>query len=60
MAANLGFTATVVSDATATHDRHGPDGERLVADDVHRFALASLHGEFADVRTTAEVLASLV
>lgn len=56
MAANLGFAVTVVSDATATHDRVGPDGERHSAEAIHRSALASLHGEFAAVRTTAELL----
>jgi nicotinamidase-related amidase len=59
MAANLGFAATVVADATATHDRIGPGGERYNADDVHRYALASLHGEFADVRTSADIVAEL-
>jgi nicotinamidase-related amidase len=57
MAANLGFTATVVSDATATHDRHGAEGERYGAELVHRLALASLNGEFAAIRSSAEVLA---
>jgi len=57
MAANLGFGATVVSDATATHDRRGADGEHHPAELVHRPALASLHGEFASVRRAAEVMA---
>ena len=59
MAANLGFEAVVVSDATATFERVGPEGERLRADEMHRAALASLHGEFATVRRTREVLAGL-
>ena len=59
MAANLGFTAIVVSDATATFERTGPDGEHHSADQMHRFALASLHGEFATIRRTNEVLADL-
>jgi hypothetical protein len=37
----------------------GPEGERLSADEMHRAALASLHGEFATVRRTREVLAGL-
>jgi nicotinamidase-related amidase len=57
MAANLGFDVTVVEDATATFDRDGPDGEHYSADLMHRAALASLHGEFATVRTTRAVLA---
>ncbi len=59
MAANLGFKAIVVSDATATFERMGPDGEHHSADQMHRLALASLHGEFATVRRTSEVLAEL-
>jgi nicotinamidase-related amidase len=56
MAANLGFTTIVVSDGTATFGRSGPDGDHHDAEQVHRLALASLHGEFATVRRTAEVL----
>jgi nicotinamidase-related amidase len=59
MAANLGFITTLVGDATATHGRTGPDGERLDAEQMHRSALASLHGEFATVRTTADLLGEL-
>ncbi len=57
MAANLGFTAIVVSDGTATFERTGPDGEHHSAEQMHRLALASLHGEFATVRRTNDVLA---
>ncbi|WP_101294591.1 cysteine hydrolase family protein [Halegenticoccus soli] len=49
MAENLGFRAAVVSDATATFDREGPDGERYTAEETHRTALAHLRGEFAAV-----------
>jgi len=59
MAANLGFTTVVVSDGTATHGRRGPDGERFSAEQIHRAELASLHGEFATVRTTADLLVDL-
>lgn len=52
MAADLGFRTTVVSDATATHDR----GE-FPADVMHRTALASLAGEFAAIVSTAEAVA---
>ncbi|WP_313691152.1 cysteine hydrolase family protein [Halorarum halobium] len=58
MAENLGFAPTVVSDATAAHER-SLDGERFDADTVHRTALAHLAGEFADVATTDDVLARL-
>jgi nicotinamidase-related amidase len=56
MAANLGFQAFIVSDATATFDRVAPDGRRWSADDIHSSALASLHGEFATALTTEQVL----
>src|ERR1700733_1644761 len=51
MAGNLGFTAYVVSDATATFGKSLPDGTAFDADLVHRVALASLHKEFAEVMT---------
>ena len=56
MASDLGFRVTVVSDATATHDRIGPGGEPISAEEMHRTALASLSQEFATIRTTAQVL----
>jgi nicotinamidase-related amidase len=56
MAANLGFTVTLVADATATFERVGPDGAHYSADMLHRAELASLHGEFATVRNTGDVL----
>jgi nicotinamidase-related amidase len=59
MAANLGFTVTVVADATATFDRVSFDGSRFTADEMHRLALASLHGEFATVRFGDDVLAAI-
>lgn len=57
MAANLGFAVTVVEDATATFERRGPDGTHYSAELMHRSALASLHGEFARVRSVREILA---
>jgi nicotinamidase-related amidase len=59
MAGNLGFDVVVVEDATATFERTGPDGVRYSADQMHRLALASLHGEFATVQSTDDVLARL-
>jgi nicotinamidase-related amidase len=58
LAADLGFTVTVVGDATATFARPGPDGSRIEADLVHRVELACLHGEFATVVTTQDILAA--
>jgi len=59
MAGNLGFEVVVVEDATATFERTGPDGVRHTADEMHQVALASLHDEFAQVRSTRDVLAGL-
>lgn len=60
MAANYGFPTTVVSDATATFERVGPDGRSWTADEMHDSALASLNDEFATVLTTDEVLATVL
>jgi len=59
MAGNLGFAVTLVSDATATFERTGPDGAHHGAEQMHQLALASLHREFATVRGTHEVLAEI-
>ena len=59
MAGNLDFTVILVSDATATHERRGPDGRHYSASVMHDTALASLDGEFATVATTAEVMQAL-
>jgi nicotinamidase-related amidase len=59
MAGNLGFETYVVSDATATFDRVGPDGTRHPAEEVHAISLANLHEEFATVIDTATLLSRL-
>lgn len=59
MASNLGFTCRVVSDATASFDCRGPDGQYFDGDLVLAVSLATLHGEFATVLKTDEVLANL-
>ncbi len=56
MAGNLGFLTYLVSDATATFDCVGPDGKLYRAEDIHAMSMANLHGEFAQVVTTATVL----
>lgn len=56
MAANLGFKVTLVSDATIAFDRVGADGKVFSAELVHAVSLASLHGEFAQVVKTAQLL----
>jgi len=59
MAGNLGFVTVVVEDACATHERRGPDCRHFTAEEMHATALASLHGEFARIAASAEVLAAL-
>jgi nicotinamidase-related amidase len=59
MAGNLGFATAVVSDATATFDRVGPDGVAHSAEQIHAIALSDLHGEFATIVDTAAVIAAL-
>lgn len=56
MAGNLGFNTFIVEDATATFDRIGHDGTHYSAETIHAVSLASLHGEFATVVTTANLL----
>lgn len=56
MAANLGFNVYVPSDATATFDRVGPDGQKYSAQQMHQTALASLHDEFATVAPCEEII----
>ena len=55
MAGNLGFGTYVVSDATATFDRTGPDGKLHDAGKVHEMSLVNLHEEFATIVTTASL-----
>jgi nicotinamidase-related amidase len=55
--ANLGHDVLFPIDATYTHERRHPDGTTLSADELTRAASASLHGEFANVTTTEDVLA---
>jgi nicotinamidase-related amidase len=57
MASDLGFETWVLADATAAHERRTFDGELIPAETIHRTALASLHGEFAEVLETDEALA---
>jgi nicotinamidase-related amidase len=52
MAGNFGFDTFLVSDATATFNKKGIDGQNFSAELIHETALASLNGEFATVVTT--------
>lgn len=52
MAGNYGYDTFVVSDATATFNKKGLEGQNFSAELIHETALASLNGEFATVVTT--------
>lgn len=56
MSGNLGFSTYVVSDATAAYELKGPNGKRIDPETIHSVSLATLHGEFAHVVTTAELM----
>ena len=53
-ASDRGFETWFVADATATHARPGFDAETM-----HRTALASLEGEFAQIMSTADAIERL-
>jgi nicotinamidase-related amidase len=55
--ANVGFDVLFVLDATHTFDREGPDGTVMTADELARATATSLHGDFATVVATAELVA---
>ncbi len=52
MAGNLGFDTFLVSDATATFNKKGLEGEDFPAELIHATALATLNNEFATIVTT--------
>ena len=52
MAGNFGYDTYLVSDATATFNKKGLDGQNFSAELIHETALASLNHEFATVVTT--------
>jgi nicotinamidase-related amidase len=56
MGANLGFRIRFVLGATHTFDRTGPDGSTLTADELARATATSLHGEFAEIVATTDLL----
>ncbi|MDH6422961.1 cysteine hydrolase family protein [Aurantimicrobium minutum] len=57
MGGNLGYDVTFVLDATHTFDKKDLEGNVIPAEEVARMTAANLHGEFATVRSTADVLA---
>jgi nicotinamidase-related amidase len=59
MAGNLGYKTFVVGDACATFGQKLLDGDTVPAQMAHDLALAELHGEFATVVSTKDVLAAV-
>jgi hypothetical protein len=53
---NLGHDVLFAIDATHTFDRTGPDGVTMTADELARATATNLHGEFARVVSTRELL----
>ena len=58
VAGNLGYDVLFPLDASHTFDRTGPDGSTLTADELVRATATNLHGEFARVVSTADILAA--
>jgi nicotinamidase-related amidase len=56
MAGNLGFNTYLVSDATATFDRIGPDGKTYLAEDIHQMTMVNLNEEFATIIETNSLI----
>jgi nicotinamidase-related amidase len=53
---NLGYDVLFALDATHTFDRESPDGRRMTAEELARATATNLHGEFASVVATADLL----
>lgn len=56
MAGNYGYDTYLVTDATATFDRKGPDGRIHSAQDIHDMTMSNLNEEFATIVTTKEII----
>jgi nicotinamidase-related amidase len=56
MAGDLGFDTFLISDATATFDRIGINGEKFSSETIHQTTLANLNNEFAQVIDTKKLL----
>ncbi len=58
-AGNLGFDAWVAHDACFTFDKADYFGQLRSAEEVHAMSLGNLHGEYATVVGTAQILAAV-
>lgn len=59
MAGNYGYETYLISDATATFDRIGINGEKYDAETIHLTSLANLNEEFATVWTIKKLMEEL-
>jgi nicotinamidase-related amidase len=57
LASDLGYRVSFPLDATLTFDRQDLQGQTITADEIARVTAASLAGEFAEITTTAALLA---
>lgn len=58
-AGNLGHRVLVPEDACFTYGKRDLRGKMWTAEDVHALSLANLHGEYATITSSAEILARL-
>lgn len=59
MAGNLGYAVYLPEDACFTFARRDLRGKLWPAEDVHALSLANMHGEYAQVTTSAAILAAM-
>ena len=55
MSGNYGYQTYLISDAVATFDKMGADGQHYPAELIHQTALASLRDEFATILTSEDM-----
>ena len=56
MAGNLGFNTLYVGDGVWAYGCTGPDGQEHSAEEILSVTISNLHGEFATVLSTTDVL----
>jgi len=59
MAGNYGYDTYLISDATATFDRIGINGEKYSSETIHLTTLANLNEEFATVWSYKKLMSAL-
>lgn len=59
MAGNFGYETYLISDATATFDRIGINGEKYDSEIIHLTTLANLNEEFATVWSLEKLMTEI-